>query len=223
MSKFTHGWLDKNDVVLIDEDGFEKRAPAPQSAFLKMPVGLMLGILAEDPKVDSIEQEGGWLRVNFKPGHFDKVTRRWVSYRESMCRYLETNGIPVYEADVSPLVRYMIDEKIEIGVPRRVYIDLEVDSRKSFDVQKSGGARVLSYAIVDHETGATQSEVLAADNDDDEVEMLSRLLLLLKEYTQIVAWNLDYDQAVLCERCKVLNVHIDAKRWLWLDQLAAFR
>lgn len=167
--------------------------------------------------VKSIKREGDWLRVGFvhqaaRDG-FCQGSRSFVSHL----------GIAVYEADVSPILRYVIDNNVPIARPRRVYLDIETDSRCTFLAAKEGNARVLTFVLVD-ENARVQIGVLQDDTDRAEKVFLEQLWNALQPYDQVCAWSGDdFDFAVIWARSEKRGCVVNAAHWLWLDQLELFR
>jgi len=127
-----------------------------------------------------------------------------------------------FEADVRPAQRFLVEQEVEFQQPRRVFMDLETDSRVPFSEATEGHARILSWALVD-ESGNVTKEVLKFDTDHVERSFLTRLWFELKRFDQIIAWNGDeFDFPVLVNRSTLLGLRIDSKIWLWLDQMKVF-
>lgn len=166
--------------------------------------------------VKSVTREDvGWVRVE------------WIDYdsRKLACGpdgFFGRNGITVYEGDVNPVRRILSDYNIQISKPKRVYIDIETDSRVPFRLKES--ARVLSWAAVDTD-GRVFSSVLQEDTDEDEKRLLQEYWDVMNNYDQILAWNGDrFDFPVLQHRSAMHDVSVkDYRRWLYLDHLVLFK
>lgn len=166
--------------------------------------------------VRSVKVEGDWVRVGF--------VNRFA--REEFCNtrgsFVAQLGISTFEADVSPIVRYMVDTAAPVAKPRRVYLDIETDSRKTFTQAKDGEARVLSWVLVDDQE-RVQIGVLESDTDRDEKRLLEALWRALRPYDQIVAWNGDeFDFPVIFSRSEQRGCEVNANEWLWLDHMVLF-
>jgi len=166
--------------------------------------------------VRSLRVEGDWTRVGF----VNRIARDdFCSDRRSFVSQL---GIATYEADVSPIVRYMVDTNAPIAKPRRVYLDIETDSSRTFVQSKNGEARILSWVLVD-EDERVQIGVLSEDTDRDEKRLLDLLWHALRPYDQIVAWNGDnFDFPVIFARSEQRGCEVNANDWLWLDFMVLF-
>jgi DNA polymerase, archaea type len=165
--------------------------------------------------VKGMRQEGDWIRVSF-------VTK---AARDDLCNgrrsFVQQLGVPVYEADVSPIVRYVVDNRITFRRPRRVYLDLETDSRVPFSSKED--MRILCWCLVDV-AGRVQMGCLDQDTDRDEKRLLEALWGPLEAYDQVCAWNGEkFDFPVLFARSDYRGVVADASRWLWLDAMEMFR
>lgn len=178
--------------------------------------------LASDDVVDH-SVEGDWTRVTWKNGG-EYVDGKFRSIREREVRRLEAYGVPSWEADVSPLKRHMSDNDVHVGRPRRVYLDLETDSRVRFADAVRGQAKILVWCLVDA-TGTRLSGCLKADTLEAERELLQAFWEALEPYDQVCAWNGDgFDFPVLRERSAIVGAEPkDFRRWLWLDQLLVFK
>lgn len=129
-------------------------------------------------------------------------------------------GIPVLEADVDPVRRWITDNPVEIAKPRRAYIDLETDSRVPFS--RGEEARILCWSIVDHD-GARLARLLEEDTDDAERALLRELFRALAPYDSVLAWNGDrFDFPRIGARAAKLGIGIELRRWLWLDHMKLF-
>ncbi len=195
-----------------------KKIPASYVSYFKAGE---LGELGEAPL-----RESRFVRsVTREPGDWVRVDWRDYDSRSSACGaggYFSRSGVNVYEADVNPVRRMLSDYDIEIAKPRRVYIDIETDSRVPFRVKEK--ARVLSWAAVDTD-GRVMSSLLQEDTDEDERRLLQEYWDAMGDYDQIIAWNGDrFDFPVLQHRSSALGVVVKGyKRWLYLDHLVLFK
>lgn len=166
--------------------------------------------------VTSFKRSGEYYRVEWKdPDDLHRLTRKGGLF--------DQREIRTFEADVTPVRRWMTDNPgLTVDKPRRCYLDLEADSRVSF--QQKRNARILCWAVVDDETGEAFSDVLGEDEDADERDLLLGLWRTLARYDQVCAWSGDrYDFPLLEERTAQRGIEVDMRRWLWLDQLVLFR
>lgn len=172
--------------------------------------------LRESNFVEAVSKVDGYWRIRWtKPWFLAKAVRPdgWFAQR----------GIETLEADVDPVRRYLTDRDVEIGKPKRCYIDLETDSRKGIDEAKKGNSRVLSWAIVDDAGNVAASAVLEEDTDESERELLLAFWRKLQPFDQVCAWNGDwFDFLVLQNRSAHLRIRVDMNRFLWLDHMVAY-
>ena len=202
----------------------EKRRPNEWIAyFLKEEIGEAgFRKLRNWESVGSIEVEDEYYRVGF----------RWRSARDFHC--FDEDGtfkkaeIQVLEGDLDPIRRFFSDTGAHIARPRRVFLDIETDSRPAISVVKEGGARVLCWTLVDQDGKKIIHDVLNEDTDADEIRLLRRLWKELEAFDLVVAWmspinNEEFDFDVIRARSRYLGIHIDTRRWIWLDQLKVYR
>jgi DNA polymerase I len=160
------------------------------------------------------DENGGWVRVSFVNRHA----------REDFCMgrrsFVSQLGLKTFEADVSPVVRWMVDHDVKVAKPRRVYLDIESDSRVPFS--KKEEMRILCFALVD-EDERLQAGTLEANTDREEKRLLDRLWKALQPYDQVLAWNGDdFDFPVIFARSDARGCEVDARMWLWLDHLELY-
>lgn len=171
--------------------------------------------LRESRYVHSFRVDGDWVRVGF----IDHMARKNLCTRDDSP--LRQRGITAYEADVSPVVRYIVDNNIKIQTPRRVYLDIETCGRVPFSRKEE--MRVLSWAIVD-DTARAMAKGLIEDSDAAERDLLGPLWEALEPYDQVLAWSGDrFDFPVIFSRSQRAGIRGDARPWLWLDHLAVFK
>ncbi len=188
---------------------------AEYSAFVQDPDALRDDLLV----IDRREDFPGWWKLLF----LDYESRRQA---------LEYHGSILYEADVSPVRRFIADHKCTIDTPLRGYLDIETDSRQPFSQAILGITQLLSFAVVD-ENNRSHTAVLQDDNEQAEAELWSELWRIMGMYDQIPAWNGDrFDFVVMTERCKLLAKRYPKilepywehrRRLLFVDHLACFR
>jgi DNA polymerase elongation subunit (family B) len=163
-----------------------------------------------------VEEPGGWLRITYS----DRRSREAMVRDENSP--LQRRGITSFEGDVHAVSRWAADNAIKVAKPRRVFLDIEGDSRVTFARAVEGDARILAIALVD-ERRQKFSRVLEADSDAAEAELLRWFWGKLEAYDQVCAWNGDgYDFPVIWARTQRLRLRITARRWIWLDHMEAF-
>jgi DNA polymerase elongation subunit (family B) len=169
----------------------------------------------KDPLCAGYRTEGDWLRTRW---------RGWNA-RRGVVHEMHERGVPTYEGDVSPVKRWMADHpEVEIQKPRRVYLDIETDSRVPLGEAKEKGARVLVWSLVD-EAGNHAEGVLEEDTDPAERALLERLYRMLDPFDQICAWNGDeFDFPILGKRTKARRISGGfPRRWLRMDHMVLYR
>ena len=225
MKSIVRAWQTKNTITALYRD---ERDVLRRTTIQEFPVAFFDAavdpVVFADSRVLDYARDGNYWRVTFTHGHWDQASRSFVDHRETFCRQLMASGIPSYEGDVSLLKRWLIDNDVQIQRPRRVYLDIETDSRATFDVAKAGGARVLCWALV-KDDGSSKSAVLKEDSDEAEFQLLEALIHHLEPFDQIVGWNVEgFERPVIEGRIKELGVPTkDIRRWMWLDQLQAYK
>jgi len=189
---------------------------------------------AEDlPKYERTLRSSSAIRFIRREGDHVRVGCADYEVRDKLCRegpngfgWFEERGIEVFEADISPVRRWLIDSGAVVQHPLFGFLDLETDPRVGFD--RVGQGRVLCWGFV-RRTGDQLDRVgglLEEDTDAAERELLLELRDELADVDQVLCWNGDeFDFVVLRERIKRLGLRdeFDMRRWLWLDHLALYR
>lgn len=156
--------------------------------------------------------EGDWTRI------------RWGTRDHAIAasRFIEAQyKVQTFEGDVLPQRRWMIDNDVQIARPRRVYLDIETDSRVPFS--RMTEARILCWSLVDDEGNAVSAS-LTVDTDAAERELLRALWVALEPFDQIIGWNLDrFDKPMILARTEARGLRVESRRWLWLDHLVLFK
>lgn len=169
-------------------------------------------IIRDHAAVVGMKEEGDWTRVIWRS------TRE----REVLCQALHADGIETYEGDVNPVRRFMTDHEMVHAKPRIGFLDIETDSRVPPRKAAEGNARVLCWAVVGMD-GRRRVGVLEDNTDAAERILLQRLVAILEEYDQVVAWNGDkFDFTALKERMRRRGVLVNWPRWLLLDHMSLF-
>lgn len=176
--------------------------------------------LKNAPIVSSVREVGSYTRVGWRGEFARRDGREWM----------KQSGITTLEGDVDPVLLYLVESKCEIAKPRRCYVDLEADSR--VPLSRKDEMTIVSWALVDGETGEEFSGVLQGDEIDEQSDaeeiLLRGLVDRLSKYDQIVVWEGDwkggeFDSVVLPARCRKNGIDFDERRWLWLNQLAVWK
>ena len=196
VNAFTKG----NQIILVREGGTTEYRPAERVAYFRQPV-------SGSTIISCVAEPNGWYRASFFPGYFDQASQRYVDYRDD---YPDA-----FEADLSPVKRFMADHDIQVGKPRRCYLDIETDSDVSIKEAILGRAQVFCWAIVDGQSGETYAEI-----NRDESLLLDALMARLTQYDQVVSWNGDaFDFPVL----KAKLPHYNWRSKLLMDQMLCFK
>lgn len=226
MYQITNAYEDGREIVTLARDAGGKlttrRHAAAYIAWLSKSDGeRVIDTLRRRPTVKQLVWQGEWLRVGF--------TDRYA--REAACNpdtqhgpgWLTVMGVTPLESDLSALKVWLAESDIEFLQPRRVYLDIEVDPRNhTFDEQTEGAARVLAWSIA--REGELIQEILEADTDEAERELLRSFWREIEQDDQVAAWNGDgYDFPVLFNRTVRLGMQCDPRRWIWLDHLPIFK
>jgi DNA polymerase elongation subunit (family B) len=218
---FIHAFQDSDSTIIT-----VSRDAAGQRLLRSVPAEHVVFMLSEEVDaafertlrntqlVKGIKREGRFVRVSFRT--HDARDRFCFNYASPVKQL----GLKTFEGDVSPVLRYVLENKVKIARPRRVYLDIETDSRVPFS--RKGDMRVLAWCLVD-EDGAAHMGVLEEDTDRSERDLLVRLWEALNQFDQVLAWNGDnFDFPVLAERSSRRGIQVDPRHWLWLDHLVLF-
>ena len=121
-------------------------------------------ILRGSRHVRGLRDEGKWTRITWasRQSREDAMQDEGSPFRKG--------GIASYEGDLDPVTRWLVDEKIKIARPRRVYLDIETDSRVSFAEKKK--MRVLCWSLADETKQIVARGQLNEDTDSDEKRIL---------------------------------------------------
>lgn len=168
-----------------------------------------------------IVDEGEWVRVRWR---YERPDPNHSPMHVRAARFIEEQyKVPTFEADVSPVRRWVVENGIEVDRPRRCYLDIETDSRVPFS--KKSQARILAWVIVGEGDGSdVQAGVLESDDDAAERDLLLALWRALRRYDQVLAWNGDrFDYPIILARSERCGLKGEPRRWLWLDHLLLFR
>lgn len=218
-----NAFYDRDHIVLVRREGDRvryRRAPCEYSCFIRSAdlTRSLYRQLRMSQMVQSVKKEGKWTRILWS--NRDTVLKACILFAEE--------GIETFEGGVSPIRRYCADHNVVIDKPRRVFLDIETDSRVPPTLAKQGEARVLCWALV-RPDGAVRKAMLAEDSDEAEFELLLYLWESLEMFDQVVSWSglwgskLGFDASVIIARASHLGLMVNPDRWLWLDHLELFR
>ena len=228
------GWLDDDDRVVVVHRRGEAIAlrafRASWSFYLDGADDHDRASLARHPGVVGLSREGRYTRVECA-GRYARKDLVWA---------LKRRNVAALEGDVMPFRRLLSDaEHLQISRDIRIaYIDLELDSRKSFDEMRTGKARILACALAYVDASgamASHAWVLPDDSDEAEVAMLAAFIERLWSFDLLLAWagtwgrGESFDFEVLRERCARLGIAradrrpIQWHRWALLDMLDVYQ
>lgn len=219
--RYVNAFWEGSRLILLrrDQDGrlVKEERRAEHAAFLRTSQvsEALERQLRESRHIAGVRPEGDWLRVRFK-------TRELARAACMSGGALERAGVVAFEGDVDPVRRWLTDEDVEIAQPRRVYLDIEIDSR--VNMARKEHARILCWSLCDHETGELVQGVLEDDSDEAERILLEDLWDELMSWDQIVAWNGDrFDFPMLLARSRRMRIQVEPRRWLWLDHMVTYQ
>lgn len=172
--------------------------------------------LKSSGKVSSIESGDFYTFGTRQP--CAKVECFWPYDVKDLRQALEASGIQTYEADISFVRRWMIDENIYPSQSAAVlFWDMECDCREGLAFADKPSARILSFAAVDH----NGKEFFICDNDEE--EMVNQFLGLIRNYPILVGWNnLNWDLPYLTARSKVLGFNYPFKYHQHMDMMILY-
>lgn len=137
---------------------------------------------------------------------------------------------PTFEADLSPARRFLVDNPdVEIARPRWVTLDTETDPTPGFAHKEDMRLIVICCEGYD---GKEFTGVLSDWSEEAEAKLLIDLFAFLKNYDQIIGWNLGSNYGNLGFDAPVLRARTEKywpgysrkmNRWLWLDHLVAYK
>lgn len=220
---YVNGFVDGSEIVLLycDPDGKlgAHRRAADWSSFHDP--GLidgnpeLLRWLREASVVAGVTREHGRIKIRYRDPYERPKVVAWLR---------EIHGIESYEGDVDPFRRYFSDTDATVQKPRRVFLDIETDSRVPPAIARRGKARVLCWSLVDEDENVVAAQVLRADSDEAEKQLLTALWDNLAPFDQVVAWfGDDFDFPIVRLRSTVLGVvHKTHERWLWMDFMVVY-
>lgn len=227
MANLVSGWTDKGKIYLVERIGEEiklRALPARYSFFVTGLDDEDRADIGRDNNVKGVSVDAhGYTRVDCR-GHYER--RDLIEVLEQAKKRNGWN-IEILEGDVSPLRRLLSDvPSLEIDPdPRCLFLDIETDSRRTFEEARSGQARILSWAVCDSSGEFARSSVLEADADSSERILLEELFEVMKGFDCILAWyGSSFDFDVIQSRAFALGFHeILWHRWTWLDHLEVFK
>lgn len=215
---YVNAFVEGSDLVLLhrNERGemLARRRKAEWSSFYRRERVSqdVLRDLRNSTYVVGVSEEGEWLRVKWQAPEWRQKAHEEGGWAESL-------GLEHFEADVDPVRRFFSETGAEVQKPRRLYLDIETDSRVPPNEARKGKARVLCWSLVDDKKMLVAANVLKLDSDEAEAQLLAALWSALDPFDQVVSWFGDiFDFPVVRIRSDILGVrHKTSDRWLWMD------
>jgi len=148
---------------------------------------------------------------------------------------LESYGIETYEADIPYRRVVMKDLDLKIAdLDRKLYIDLEADTRFGFPEPEVAEARMLSVAAIDfrgnkfficpYPSKIDEDRFYEPEYDKYEIKLIQDFMALCRKYTLIAGWNVSlWDLEYIKHRAEKLGVPIDMFYLPHMDVLDCYR
>lgn len=236
------GWSEEKLTYLVERSGDDVRirpVPSRWSMFVQGLDDDDRRSLQRRKEVVALTPGERYTRIDFRGRWARKETALILKDAISAKRLAESGAdevaprdqqASILEADVSPLRRLLADVgTLQVSPnPRPVWLDIETDSRQKMVDQRLGRARVLSWALDDGK-GFQRVEVLEADADAAERDLLLKLYEALRPFDVVLGWSAsDFDFPIIQLRADHLRVMPGGRlpiwnRWCWLDHLETFR
>jgi DNA polymerase elongation subunit (family B) len=240
--KFCNGFVDGADIVLLHRDAsgqlLARRRRAEWSTFHETPLPEALARdLRNSTCVSGISVEGKWTRVRWSDPDYRRRACVAEEFDPSGPRgatrpgLFSSWGVVAYEGDVDPIRRYFSETGAEVAPPRRVYVDIETDSRVPPAIARKGKARVLCWSlVVDDEPDRDARDragirvvakgILEEETDEAEAKLLEAFWKAAEPFDQLLAWFGDlFDFPILKTRSQIVGANVkDPRRWLYVDQ-----
>lgn len=126
-------------------------------------------------------------------------------------------GIQTYEADLNPVDLFLLDKKVELEEDYRIlYIDIETDDRAKKIIV--GAEQILSFGWYDNE--GNKGWIC----EDTEIELLKKIVLLLRQYDVIVGWySSEFDYPYIQARCQKYGINYDWNTIIHIDLHKRFK
>jgi len=156
-------------------------------------------------KKDKNKLKGDWFENLEDENEYTKVYPKIHRDRKDVIERLEANDIKTYEGDLSVVDRFLIDNDLELDTNQKtLYFDIETSDRKPGI--NPGEEQILSFAGVDSDN----KETFYLLEDDNEVDLLKKIVKLFESYDLIAGWFSEkFDLVVIKKRCDLLGVQFD--------------
>lgn len=188
--RYVAGWFDYQHMcICLKQEGSSEVETFPFEHYFYLdgrPSGKVIDIFSD------VEMDGRWCRC---------FTPATIAGRKEIVEALEPVGVKTFEADVSPINRFLTDNDLAFGDLRVLYFDLETDGRAGWD--KLDQHRILMIGYYSTVLGKIHHLVAGADKESER-ECIARFLRIIEDHDLLVAWNGDaYDEPVLKARAKL--------------------
>lgn len=132
-------------------------------------------------------------------------------------------GINIYEADIDPPFRYLIDNNIgyySFDDYKILFMDFETDDTGGLRV---GEMRIISVAWSDLSGEEEGFDYIDSNTDIEERNLLKRFKEVADKYDIMLAWNGDqFDFVELIERSELHGIYWDTKKIMFMDHMLIF-
>lgn len=181
----------------------------------------------------------GWLRVypSIPPNWVSKEVKNGLGEDEAklyttvspalaLARAFEVIGVRTFEADLDPLRRFMTDNDVAIGKPKRLWFDLEThdEAMPGAPVSETiGNVPILAIGAEDDE-GNVWSLVNETGDERGERVILEKFLTeILPQYDMLIAWNgEDFDFPFIKLRAWKHGFKVPWWEWILWDSMLSF-
>ena len=155
--------------------------------------------------ISYVKKEGEYLKVN---GLYES--------RDRILSILKSQGIPTYEADLSPLDLYVLDHQLEIADSYKIlYFDIETDDTSGEVV--IGRDRILSMAWYN---SYGESGFIC---EDTERHLLQKIIATFNDYDIVCGWNSkNFDLPYIKERLYRHKIKFNFKSIVHVDLMKRF-
>lgn len=188
--------------------------------------------IVPDPEIPA------WIRVypEIKDHYVSKEVKQWmpdelarrystVSPVLPLARAFEGLSIRTFEADVTPLRRFMTDNEIELSPKlNRLFVDIETDDSSELSIQEMiGNVPILSISCQDDAKNKFYMDAKSTASHHER-DLLRWFVALIQKYDVIIAWNgNNFDFPFLWKRLQRHSIEIIPTEWIWHDALVSFR
>jgi len=222
MNLASAAWCNFNNTLVIKcfNENFEAQNVVPKIRpyfFIKQnDLNQCKDTLKASQKITNIES-GDYYTFDTKQ-QCVKVECLWPYDIKDLRQELSNIGVQTYEADISFVRRWMIDEDIyPYKTASVLFWDMEVDARKGLAFADNPSARILSFAGVDNRG----REFFICD--DDEEETVAQFLKLIQNYPVLVGYNnINWDLPYIIARSKIIGFNYPFRYHQHMDMMLLY-